>query len=124
LLVDHEKIINNIEKGESRLRKQMEIQQHLTFKVKEHKLPLEQLRIVYGPSRGKQWTEEEDRFLLVQLERLGYGTEDVYEKIRREIRKSDRFRFDWFFKSRSTAEIQRRCNTLIQLIEKEFKGDE
>ncbi|KAI8055731.1 SMARCA1 protein [Syncephalis plumigaleata] len=123
-IADHEKIINNIEKGESRLRKQMEIQQHLTFKVKEHKLPLEQLRIVYGPSRGKQWTEEEDRFLLVQLERLGYGTEDVYEKIRREIRKSDRFRFDWFFKSRSTAEIQRRCNTLIQLIEKEFKGDE
>ncbi|RKP25337.1 P-loop containing nucleoside triphosphate hydrolase protein [Syncephalis pseudoplumigaleata] len=123
-IADYEKIINNIEKGESRLRKQMEIQQHLTFKVKEHKLPLEQLRIAYGPSRGKQWTEEEDRFLLVQLEKIGYGSEDAYEHIRRAIRKSDRFRFDWFFKSRSTLEIQRRCNTLIQLIEKEFKGDD
>jgi intergrase/recombinase len=121
---DHEKIIANIERGEMRLRKQTEIQNHLTAKVKQYKLPLEQLRIPYGPSRGKHWTEEEDRFLIVQLERIGYGSEDVYEEIRREIRKSDRFRFDWFFKSRTTAEIQRRCNTLVQLIEKEFRGEE
>ncbi|RKP06110.1 Homeodomain-like protein [Thamnocephalis sphaerospora] len=123
-IADHEKIIANIEKGEARLRKQMEIQEHLTAKVRQHKLPLEQLRVPYGPSRGKHWTEEEDRFLLVQLEKIGYGAEDVYERIRREIRKSDRFRFDWFFKSRTTIELQRRCNTLVQLIEKEFKGEE
>jgi len=28
-------------------------------------------------------------------------------------------RFDWFFKSRSPQELQRRCNTLLSMIEKE-----
>jgi len=30
------------------------------------------------------------------------------------------FRFDWFLKSRTATELQRRCNTLISLIEKEI----
>lgn len=29
------------------------------------------------------------------------------------------FRFDWFLKSRTALELQRRCNTLITLIERE-----
>ena len=29
------------------------------------------------------------------------------------------FRFDWFIKSRTAMELQRRCNTLITLIERE-----
>lgn len=29
------------------------------------------------------------------------------------------FRFDWFIKSRTALELQRRCNTLITLIERE-----
>lgn len=29
------------------------------------------------------------------------------------------FRFDWFLKSRTAVELQRRCNTLITLIERE-----
>lgn len=29
------------------------------------------------------------------------------------------FRFDWFLKSRTAIELQRRCNTLITLIERE-----
>jgi len=50
---------------------------------------------------------------------MGYGEDDVYEKIRQEARFSPLFRFDWFLKSRNALEISRRCNTLIALIEKE-----
>lgn len=32
---------------------------------------------------------------------------------------SPQFRFDWFIKSRTALELQRRCNTLITLIERE-----
>lgn len=32
---------------------------------------------------------------------------------------SPQFRFDWFLKSRTALELQRRCNTLITLIERE-----
>jgi len=61
---------------------------------------------------------------LVTLERLGYGTEDVHEKIRQECRNSPLFRFDWFMKSRTAAEIGRRCNTLISLLTKENDIDD
>ena len=36
-----------------------------------------------------------------------------------QIRTAPQFRFDWFIKSRTATELQRRCNTLISLIEKE-----
>lgn len=35
------------------------------------------------------------------------------------FRSSPQFRFDWFLKSRTALELQRRCNTLITLIERE-----
>ncbi|KAJ3048565.1 hypothetical protein HK097_010430 [Rhizophlyctis rosea] len=119
-----EKIIENIEKGEGKLRQRQEIQDALTAKVKQHRSPLQQLQIKYLQTRGKNYTEEEDRFLLVMLEKFGYGSEDVYEKIRDEVRKSPLFRFDWFIKSRTAIEIQRRCTTLIGLISKEIAGEE
>ncbi|KAJ3220341.1 hypothetical protein HDU67_000008 [Dinochytrium kinnereticum] len=116
---DWEKHISNIEKGERTLQKQLEIQESLTRKIASTRLPLQQLRFTYGQSRGKNFTEEEDRFIVVCLEKFGFGTEDVYEKIREEIKHSTLFRFDWFIKSRTAVEIQRRCQTLISLIQKE-----
>jgi len=50
------------------------------------------------------------------------STEDVYERIRRDISEFPVFRFDWFFKSRSMQELQRRCNTLLGMIEKEAEA--
>ena len=35
------------------------------------------------------------------------------------FRSAPQFRFDWFIKSRTALELQRRCNTLITLIERE-----
>lgn len=121
-LNDWQRIISKIEEGEQKIRRFQDIQSALTNKVKKLKLPLQQLKISYGQNKGKSYTEEEDRFLLVALERLGYGSEDVYELIRQEIRDSPLFRFDWFLKSRTSQEIARRCNTLVSLITKENLG--
>nr|KAJ3419813.1 hypothetical protein HK105_006470 [Polyrhizophydium stewartii] len=121
---DHEKILANIEKGEARLRKIQEIQDAISAKISKYRLPLQQIRLVYGQNKGKNYTEEEDRFLLVCLDKFGYGTDDIYEKIRTEIRRSPLFRFDWFIKSRTTPEITRRCNTLVMLISKEMEAEE
>jgi superfamily II DNA/RNA helicase len=118
-IADWEKLIARIEKGEADLRRKDEIQGHLSKKVAHYRYPLHQLKLVYGANRGKNYTEEEDRFLVCTLERLNYGTDDVYDMIRQEIRKIPSFRFDWFFKSRTSSELQRRCATLITLVEKE-----
>ena len=119
-IADYERHITKIERGESELEKMADIQEQLTEKVQRHRVPLQQLKIHYTqPTKGKNYTEEEDRFLLVMLEKYGYGTENVYDNIRREIKESPMFRFDWFLKSRTSQEIARRCNTLIGLIQKE-----
>lgn len=119
-IADYERHIAKIEKGESELEKQADIQGQLTEKVQRHRIPLQQLKIHYTqPTKGKNYTEEEDRFLVVMLEKYGYGTENVYDHIRREIKQSPLFRFDWFLKSRTSQEVARRCNTLISLIQKE-----
>lgn len=50
---------------------------------------------------------------------LGFDKENVYEELRATVRSAPQFRFDWFVKSRTALELQRRCNTLITLIERE-----
>jgi SWI/SNF-related matrix-associated actin-dependent regulator of chromatin subfamily A member 5 len=82
-------------------------------------MPLFQLKIPYGQSKGKFYSEEEDRFLVMKLAEFGFGNEDVYERIRDAIRSSDLFRFNWFIKSRTSQEINRRCNTLVTLLSRD-----
>lgn len=63
-ILGHEKIIENIERGEAKLAKNAEMQDHLLQKVNSYRNPLAQLRIQYTQNKGKHWTEEEDRFLV------------------------------------------------------------
>lgn len=93
-------------------------------KVESVKYPLQLLKIPYAnQTKGKTYSEEEDRFLLVMLAKYGVGADDTYERIRHDILEFPAFRFDWWFKSRSAIEIGRRCSTLVSLIDKEY-GDE
>jgi SWI/SNF-related matrix-associated actin-dependent regulator of chromatin subfamily A member 5 len=90
-----------------------------------YRVPLQQLKLNYTVSttNKKIYTEEEDRFLLVMLNKHGLDSEGLYEKIRDEIRESPLFRFDWFFLSRTPQEIGRRCATLITTVTREMEGD-
>ncbi|KAF9108910.1 hypothetical protein BGX27_008183 [Mortierella sp. AM989] len=123
-IADHERIIAAIEKGESKIQRQSDIQDQLSAVIHRHRVPLQQLKIAYNQTKTKNYTEEEDRFLIVMLERLGFGTDDVYDRIRDEIRKSPMFRFDWFLKSRTPLELQRRCAYLIKCLISDDKSDE
>ena len=66
-----------------------------------YKAPFHQLRIQYGTNKGKNYTEEEDRFLICMLHKLGFDKENVYDELRAAIRQAPQFRFDWFIKSRT-----------------------
>lgn len=119
-----QKYINVVEEGEARVRLQEEKKRLLAKKIAMYRMPLQQMTIKYTVSttNKKVYTEDEDRFLLVMLNKHGVEGEDIYEKIRDEIRESPLFRFDWFFLSRTPQEIGRRCNTLIQTVIREL-GD-
>lgn len=119
-----QKHIGVVEEGEARVRLQAEKKKLLAKKIAMYRMPLQQMTIKYTVSttNKKVYTEDEDRFLLVMLNKHGVEGDDVYERIRDEIRESPLFRFDWFFLSRTPQEIGRRCNTLIQTVLREL-GD-
>jgi len=66
-----------------------------------YRAPFHQLRIQYGTNKGKNYTEEEDRFLVCMLHKLGFDRENVYDELRTAVRQAPQFRFDWFIKSRT-----------------------
>lgn len=138
---DWKKILEKVERGERkilRLRQirdsiQEKIERHLedTFgpqfaDVKDGKIPdanelLEYswptMKINYGSGgKNRAYQEEEDAFLICMMYRHGYG---AAERIRMEIRRAWQFRFDWYFKSRSAQEIQKRCDTIVKIVERE-----
>lgn len=45
-------------------------------------------------------------------------------RIFRLFRSAPQFRFNWFLKGRTAIELQRRCNTLITLVEREQEQEE
>lgn len=116
----HVQIMTAIKRGEEKIKKREEIQKYLDLKMAKYLKPFQHLRIQYGSSKGKNFTEEEDRYLICTLHQLGYDNDTCFERLRREVRNSPAFRFDWFIKSRTSTELQRRCSTLIGLIEKEI----
>jgi len=120
---DYPKYLRVIDQGEEKVRKMDHQRKMLRKKLEMYRVPLQQLKINYTVSttNKKVYTEEEDRFLLVMLDKYGVEGEDLYEKIRDEIRESPLFRFDWFFLSRTPVEVGRRCTTLLNTVAKEFE---
>lgn len=94
----------------------------LKQKVQSYQYPMQELSLQYSQTKGKVYSEEEDRYLLVRLSHHGLDSEDVYEKLKKDITDFPVFRFDWFLKSRTPIEIQRRCTTLLSMISKEFNN--
>lgn len=120
---NYEKYINTIEEGEERAQKVVTQKKLLKKKLSQFKNPLHHLKLNYSVSttNKKVYTEEEDRFLLVMLQKHGIDSENLYETVRDEIRESPLFRFDWFFLSRTPVEISRRCHTLLTTVQRELE---
>ena len=147
-LSEWKKIIEKIEKGEKKILRLRQIRDAIQEKVERHiedtfgprldelvkvsedgqkRVPStaellshswSKMKINYGPGTGRSrsYQEEEDAFLIWMMYRHGFG---AAERIRMEIRRAWQFRFDWYFKSRSSQEIQKRCELLVKVVEKE-----
>lgn len=113
----HDRILSAIEKGESKLARVNEIQEIISRKLASTKDPLRRLEIKYSAQqKGKGFTKENDRYLICQVGQLGYGE---WDRLHCQIRREPRFLFDYFLKSRSPAELNRRLDILVRLLEKE-----
>ncbi|NXD32609.1 ISWI ATPase, partial [Spelaeornis formosus] len=116
-----DRLIERIEAGEAKLREQQERIDALHKKVRSCNYPMQELKLAYGQNKGKTYSEEEDRFLLVRMHHHGIDRDDCYELVKRDIGEWPLFRFDWFFKSRTPEELKRRGHTLMLCIMKDAK---
>eukprot|EP00916_Digyalum_oweni_P009359 GHVL01015781.1.p1 GENE.GHVL01015781.1~~GHVL01015781.1.p1 ORF type:complete len:1001 (-),score=230.73 GHVL01015781.1:13-3015(-) len=114
-----EKLVTRIDRGEQRINKIETVKSELAKKMSRFPAPWEQLTISnYGGNRSKTFTESCDRFLICMTHMLGYGK---WLQLRNEIKKEPKFRFDWFLKTRTILDLQKRVDILFKLIEKENK---
>ena len=119
LFLDWERIESRIVEGQARREKQSNLEDLLQRKIGSVRYPMQELDLNYPSTKGKIYSEEEDRYLLVRLAYYGLGADDVYDRIKKDITEFPVFRFDWFFKSRTPQELSRRANTLLGMIAKE-----
>jgi len=121
----HDKYVAQIETGEKKVQKLVNQAKLLKLKLEQSKTPLKDLVIHYPPNNSKRiYTDIEDRFLLITVNKLGLMSEFLFERVKNEIRNSEHFKFDWFFLSRTSQELARRTNTLLLAITREFEGPE
>lgn len=117
-----ERHLGQIEKGESKIQKKKDLIKALDLKMSKYEDPFNELKLHYGKKgkNNKNYEEVDDRFLICLLHNIGLEREDVYEEMRKRIRDSSHMRFNYFLKSRTCAELSRRCQTLVLIIEKEL----
>lgn len=90
---DYKKVTDKIEDGEKKIKELGATAERLNRKVKIYQFPMQELTLSYGQNKGKQYTEEEDRFLLVRLQHWGIERDDVYELIKRDSGEWPLFRY-------------------------------
>ena len=100
-------ITGDATEGEAKRNKRSNLEALLAEKISSVVHPMQELELNYPSTKGKVYSEEEDRYLLCRLNHYGMQAEDVYERIKRDISEFPVFRFDWFFKSRSPQELAR-----------------
>lgn len=85
-LQDHDRIMSIIEKGEQKIQRKKDIRRALSAKMARYRSPFHQLHIVYGTNKGKNYTEEEDRFLVSTRENacVGYSLKNTYNFVLRD----------------------------------------
>ncbi|RHY25867.1 hypothetical protein DYB32_008035 [Aphanomyces invadans] len=115
-LEEWSKFIERIEKGEKRLTRNQAVKEALAAKCAMYKNPWRDMKLQYpGGYKSKGFTHDEDVFLVCMMHEHGFE----WNAIKDDIRKAWQFRFDWFFKSRTIVELQKRGEFLTKLIEKE-----
>ncbi|KAK6201412.1 chromatin remodelling complex ATPase chain ISW1 [Scheffersomyces amazonensis] len=121
----YERFINQIESGEEKILKLKLQKEALRRKLSQYRYPLQELILKFPPSttNKRTFSEEEDRFLLVQVYRYGLESPDLFDRVKEAIRDSPLFQFDFFFQSRNAGELSRRCTTLLGCILKEINPE-
>ncbi|CAM9388149.1 unnamed protein product, partial [Laminaria digitata] len=113
---DWERHVKNVEKGERKIEEINRLMGATKSFISKFANPWEQLTFHYTGTQGKVFNAHEDRYLLCLAHKYGYGN---WDQVKAAIRRSDRFRFDYFLRSCSADALGKRCEALMKAAEKE-----
>lgn len=122
---DHERYMNQIAAGGNKAKKNSLRVELLKKRIGSTANPLSDMPVSQptgGSSSRYRFSVPNDRFMLLELAKIGIETPDVYQTIHSRIRTCGLFDFDWYFMSRSPTEIGRRCSSLLNIISRENDG--
>ncbi|CCD25527.1 chromatin-remodeling ATPase ISW1 NDAI_0F02090 [Naumovozyma dairenensis CBS 421] len=117
MLEDYEKYLKIIETEEEKVNKLKYQQEALRRKLAQYQNPMFELEFLHPP---KYFSKEQDVFLLLMLFKYGLDRSDVYDLMKDEIRDCPLFEIDFGFKSKTSTELARRTQVLLQCLEREF----
>ena len=118
-LPEGQRILKNIERRE-KLERQKGHNSRLISKKCENleKDEFENIKINFPPGNHQsEYTYEDDQYLIYVTNKHGYGN---WDDIMRDLKTSEDLLFNYYLKSRNKAEIQKRVDYLVKLIEREF----
>eukprot|EP00462_Mataza_sp_D1_P009603 CAMPEP_0175170234 /NCGR_PEP_ID=MMETSP0087-20121206/30095_1 /TAXON_ID=136419 /ORGANISM="Unknown Unknown, Strain D1" /LENGTH=1207 /DNA_ID=CAMNT_0016460833 /DNA_START=1 /DNA_END=3624 /DNA_ORIENTATION=- len=119
-----DKIEQQIAKGEAKLEKTAKLRKIMKFLLKGYtsrQQVASTLPIKYkGAQKGRGFSGDEDRYLVWQTNQLGYGE---WDELAKRARDDEELTFDYYLKSRTPAELNRRVDTIIRMREKEYDQD-
>ena len=114
---EYESVLRRVEKGEKKLGDIERLSTATRDFLARWAHPLEQLCFRFVGTHGHVFGPDEDRRLLVYTNKWGYGN---WARIRAEVRACDLFRFDYYLRSLSAADLGKRCETLMREAAKEL----
>lgn len=124
-IADHERYMNQIAAGGNKAKKNSLRVELLKKRIGSTANPLSDMPVSQptgGSSSRYRFSVPNDRFMLIELAKIGIETPNVYQMIHSRIRTCGLFDFDWYFMSRSPTEIGRRCSSLLNIISRENDG--
>ncbi|CAM9610593.1 unnamed protein product [Ascophyllum nodosum] len=111
-----ERHVKNVEKGERKIEEINRLMGATKSFIARFSNPWEELTFQSTGTQGKVFNAHEDRYLLCLAHEYGYGNWDL---VKAAIRRSARFRFDYFLRSCSADALGKRCEALMKAAEKE-----
>ena len=121
-LPEYDKVVKNIERGEEAIRqKQISIELIVQKCLgKQFYDEVEFNQQVYSKFRSRFYSGDHDKYLVYASYKWGYGN---WREVRLGIKKEDSFEFDYYFKSRTEAELNKRMASLLRVIKTEIEEE-
>lgn len=115
---EYDRVVKLIEKGEKKITESASLERCTKVLISLFDNPWEELEFQHVTTKDKLFSPDNDRYLLCWAHKFGFGQ---WEAVKMAIRRSPKFRFDYFMRSLPIDVLGRRCEHLMRSAEKEVE---